>query len=67
MKDWFTAREVAQNCMVSTATVRRWIKDGKLTAVKLPGRHYRIRLADYRDFLERYGMPMKEEPFQSES
>jgi excisionase family DNA binding protein len=66
MKNWLTVTDVAVKCMVSTATVRRWIKDGKLFAIKLPGRHYRIRSEDYRDFLKRYNIAVQEEFSESE-
>ena len=59
-------KDVAEYCLVSGVTVRRWIKDGKLSAIKLPSGHYRITSAGFRDFLERYGMPIKEELFESE-
>jgi len=61
-----TVKAVAAYCMVSGITVRRWIKDGKLSAMKLPSRHYRITTDGFRDFLERYNMPIKEEFFKSE-
>ena len=58
---------VARYCQVSKSTVHKWIKDGKLQAFRLPSGHYRIDKEDFRDFLERYGMPIKEELFESES
>jgi excisionase family DNA binding protein len=62
-----TVKDIAEYCMVSGITVRRWIKDGKLSAMKLPSGHYRITTTGFRDFLERYHMPIKEELFESES
>ena len=35
--------------------------------ILLPSGHYRIDKEDFRGFLERYGMPIKEELFGSES
>ena len=61
-----TVKDIAEYCLVSRMTVRRWIKDGKLSAIKLPSGHYRIYNAGFRDFLERYNMPIKEELFESE-
>jgi excisionase family DNA binding protein len=61
-----TVKDIAEYCLVSGITVRRWIKDGKLSAMKLPSGHYRITTAGFRDFLERYNMPIKEELFESE-
>ncbi|MDD3473515.1 MAG: helix-turn-helix domain-containing protein [Syntrophaceae bacterium] len=42
MKELMTVRKVSQSLSVSTATVRRWIKDGKLTALRLNQRTIRI-------------------------
>jgi len=47
--------------------VRRWIKDGKLRAIRLPGGHYRINVADFREFLEKWNIPVNGAPFKSES
>jgi excisionase family DNA binding protein len=61
-----TVKDIAEYCLVSGITVRRWIKDGKLSAMKLPSGHYRITTSGFRDFLERYNMPIREELFESE-
>ena len=45
-----TTDAVARRLKVDPSTVRRWIDDGRLPAVK-PGRHYRIDPADLDDFL----------------
>ncbi len=47
--------------------VRGWMSKGKLSAIRLPSGHYRISIADFRDFLKRYNMPIKEGLFESES
>ena len=59
-------KEVADYCLVSGITVRRWIKDGKLRAMKLPSGQYRITIAGFREFLERYNLPIKAELFEPE-
>jgi excisionase family DNA binding protein len=61
-----TVKHIAEYCLVSGITVRRWINDGKLSAMKLPSGHYRITTAGFRDFLEQHNMPIKEELFESE-
>jgi len=66
-KNRLTAKGVGMYCQVSKSTVLKWIKDGKLQAFRLPSGHYRIGKEDFRDFLERYNMPIKEELFGSES
>ena len=62
-----TPKVVAEYCQVSKSTALKWIRDGKLQAFRLPSGHYRIDKEDFRDFLERYGMPIKGELFESES
>ena len=58
MKRRIKVRDIANHCMVDSVTVRRWIKDGKLNAIKLPGGHYRVSSAGFREFLERWDMPV---------
>ena len=51
---------IANYCLVNECTVRRWIKDGKILALRLPSGQYRVTVADFKDFLTRYGMLTKE-------
>lgn len=60
-KNWLSVGKIGGYCLVSTATVRRWIKSGDLSAMRLPSGHYRVRLADFKDFLKRHDMPVREE------
>jgi excisionase family DNA binding protein len=39
-------------------TVNTWIRQGRLAAVRSPGNHFRLRVADVRAFCEREGMPV---------
>jgi excisionase family DNA binding protein len=39
-------------------TVLAWIRLGRLAAIRSPGGHYRVRVADVRAFCEREGMPV---------
>ena len=55
-----TPRVVAAYCQVSKSRVMKWIKDGRLQAFKLPGGHYRVDKEDFRGFLERNNIPIKE-------
>jgi excisionase family DNA binding protein len=59
-----SVQDVASYCMVNPGTVRRWIRDGKLKSIKLPSSQNRISVADFRDFLTRYGIPVVEDFFQ---
>jgi len=40
------------------ATVHLWIVQGRLPAIRSPGNHFRVRIADARAFCEREGMPV---------
>jgi excisionase family DNA binding protein len=40
------------------ATVHQWIVQGRLPAIRSPGNHFRVRIADARAFCEREGMPV---------
>jgi len=59
-KDWFTVGRIGEYCLVTPVTVRRWIKGGKLSAIRLPSGHYRISIVDFRDFLERWHIPVED-------
>lgn len=50
-EDMLTAEEVAEKLRVNVATIRRWIRQGKLPAIELVGQ-YRILRSDYEKFLE---------------
>jgi excisionase family DNA binding protein len=39
-------------------TVQTWIRQGRLAAIRSPGGHFRVRIADVRAFCEREGMPV---------
>lgn len=43
MSNLLTVTEVAKKVQVQTRTVRAWIKDGKLSGIKLPGGDWRFR------------------------
>ena len=43
---FLTCEEVAQQLRVSVETVWRWVRIGKLAAVKIGTRNYRIRQSD---------------------
>lgn len=54
-----TSRDIAVYCQVSKSTVLGWIKSDRLKAFSLPSGHYRIDKDDFREFLERWDMPVK--------
>jgi excisionase family DNA binding protein len=61
-----TTSEVAEYCQVTNDGVVKWIKAKKLRAYSTPGGHYRIRKSDFKDFLNRYGMPLDPDFFAEE-
>jgi len=63
-RTWLSVGKIGEYCLVSTATVRRWIKAGDLSAIRLPSGHYRVSIADFRHFLERHDMPIKAELYE---
>jgi excisionase family DNA binding protein len=44
-------------------TIQTWIRQGRLAAIRSPGNHFRVRVADVRAFCEREKMPVP--PFVS--
>ncbi len=61
-----TTSEVASYCQVTNDGVVKWIKAKKLRAYSTPGGHYRIRKSDFKEFLERFGMPVDQDFFTEE-
>ncbi|OGO06350.1 MAG: hypothetical protein A2Y92_00390 [Chloroflexi bacterium RBG_13_57_8] len=53
-----TSRDIANYCQVSKSTVLEWIKSDRLKAFRLPSGHYRIDKKDFRDFLEKWSIPV---------
>jgi excisionase family DNA binding protein len=60
MKPVLTTGDVASYCHVSLPTVFRWIRNGYLAAYTLPNGHHRILPEEFRAFLERHGMPIRD-------
>jgi excisionase family DNA binding protein len=52
MSNYFTTQEVADRLGVSVFTIRRYVRSGKLKAVRLEGA-YRVRREDLGDFLRK--------------
>ncbi len=49
--EYYTAEEIASNLKVHPATVRRWLRDGKLRAVKV-GHLWRVTEDHLKEFLK---------------
>jgi len=61
-----TSSNIATYCQVSKSTVLKWIKDDDLKAYQLPGGHFRITKALFKDFLEKWNIPVKGWPFEED-
>jgi excisionase family DNA binding protein len=61
---FFTTSEVARYCAVTNDGVLKWIKSAKLRAFSTPGGHYRVSAEDFREFLEKYDIPIDEAFFR---
>jgi excisionase family DNA binding protein len=57
-----TTGQAARYCPVSIPALKRWIRDGRLTAFKTPGGHCRIELEELQRFLRQYGMLLHPTP-----
>jgi excisionase family DNA binding protein len=57
-RDFVGVASIAGYCMVSRSTVTRWVKTGKLTAIRLPSGHFRVSVANFRDFLKKHSIPI---------
>lgn len=53
-----TTGTVARYCEVSTNAVKKWIRQGDLTAFQTPGGHFRVTREEFRKFLVRHEMPL---------
>ncbi len=54
-----TAREFADRLVVSTETVLRWTRQGKLSAIRLPGGAIRFREDEVERRLEEWATPRR--------
>lgn len=50
-----TTKQVADLFHVSPSSVSRWVKDGRLAAIRTPGGGLRFRVEDVSAFLKREG------------
>jgi excisionase family DNA binding protein len=58
-EELMTVSEVAETLRYTEGTVRHWIRTGKLPAIQVGGREYRIRLPDFLAFAEGLGIPLR--------
>lgn len=50
-KSFLTTEDIAELLELNVSTVRRYIREGKLRAIRL-GKYYRIRSEDFEEFLK---------------
>jgi len=62
----YTTGEVASFCDVTINAVKKWIAAGKLSAFRTPGGHYRIEREDFKSFVEKYKLHIKDKLFTGE-
>ena len=62
-----TSKDIADYCQVSKSTVLEWIKSDRLKAFRLPSGHYRIDKKDFKDFLEKWNIPVRGWPFDNKA
>jgi len=58
---YLTTGDVAKECGVSPASVKKWIGQAKLHAVRTPGRHFRIPVEEFQRFRAAYRFPAEPE------
>jgi excisionase family DNA binding protein len=54
--EYCTVREAAEKLRISTPTVRRWIRSGRLKAYRIGDRNIRVRLRDLQQVVRRSAM-----------
>ena len=59
---FLTTGQIAEACQVTIPTVKRWIREGHLTAFQTAGGHFRITDDEFRRFQTVQGMPMTPDP-----
>lgn len=53
MEQWGTVSEAARRAAVDPDTIRRWVDNGSIRALRTPGGHRRIDLGDLERYLRR--------------
>jgi len=53
-----TTGQIAKYCHVTHRGVLKWVESGKLKAYRTPGKHSRVSIEDFLEFLKKYNMPV---------
>jgi excisionase family DNA binding protein len=59
MEQWYTLKEIAEKFKVTVQTIRNWIRQGKIRAIKLGG-NWRISQSEVDNFTEESSKKGKE-------
>ena len=60
-KSLYTTGDIAKYCHTTITQVNRWIQRGEIKSFKIPGGHNRITVEEFKNFIERYDIPISEE------
>lgn len=59
----YTTGEIAGFCHVTINAVKKWIASGKLGAFRTPGGHFRVNRDDFKEFIGKYKLEIKDSLF----
>lgn len=66
-RQYYTTAQIGRIVGVSMNTARRWIDDGLLAAIRLPGSNFRrVPRASLVEFMQQHGMPLELLPQEKE-
>ncbi|HYE93773.1 MAG TPA: response regulator [Terriglobales bacterium] len=63
---FLTTGQIAESCQVTIPTVKRWIREGHLTAFQTAGGHFRVTEDEFRRFQAAHRMPVQRSGAEAE-
>ncbi len=64
---FLTTGQIASSCQVTIPTVKRWIREGHLTAFQTAGGHFRVTEEEFRRFQDALRMPVERTGTEAEA
>jgi two-component system, OmpR family, response regulator len=64
---FLTTGQIAESCQVTIPTVKRWIREGHLTAFQTAGGHFRVTEDEFRRFQAAHRMPVQRADGEAEA
>ena len=64
---FLTTGQIASSCQVTIPTVKRWIREGHLTAFQTAGGHFRVTEEEFRRFQDAHRMPVERTGTEAEA